>query len=190
MSRDNNRSVIPAWLTIPVRSLMRRVAVRGNVNYGQHFRVGRGSIIGSPHGLRIGDNVAIGPRSIVQVDGHIGDYTMIGMHVQIIGREDHAIDEVGIPMMQATWVADREPRHRDSIFIDRDVWIGASSIILGGISIGEGAVIGAGSVVTKDVFPFEIVAGNPARVISSRFSDLNVRQKHIEQLGEYIDDQG
>lgn len=55
--------------------------------------------------------------------------------------------------------------------IGNDVWIGANAIIIQGVKIGNGAVIGAGSIVTKDVGDYEIVAGNPAKVIRKRFSD-------------------
>lgn len=55
--------------------------------------------------------------------------------------------------------------------ICRGAWIGARSIILKGVTIGEGAIVGAGSVVTKDVFPFTIVAGNPARTIRELAAD-------------------
>lgn len=59
--------------------------------------------------------------------------------------------------------------------IGHDVWIGANAIVLPGVSrIGNGAVIGAGSVVTKDVEPYEIVVGNPARPIRKRFSDAQI----------------
>lgn len=51
------------------------------------------------------------------------------------------------------------------IVIGPDCWIGGSAIILGGVTIGEGCTVGAGSVVTKDVEPYTVVAGNPARVI-------------------------
>ena len=54
--------------------------------------------------------------------------------------------------------------------VGSDVWVGSNAILCTGISIGNGAVIGANSVVTKDVDPFSVVAGNPARVIRYRFS--------------------
>lgn len=59
--------------------------------------------------------------------------------------------------------------------IGHDVWIGANAIILGGIRLGQGAVVGAGAVVTKDVEPYAIVGGIPARVIRYRFSPETIR---------------
>ena len=64
--------------------------------------------------------------------------------------------------------------------IGNDVWIGSNAIVLGGVKIGNGAVIGAGSLVTKDVPDFAIVVGNPARMIRYRFSELN--RKKISKL--------
>lgn len=61
------------------------------------------------------------------------------------------------------------------VIIGDQVWIGYRAVILPGIKIGDGAVVGAGSVVTKDVAPFAIVAGNPARQIGQRNPDLNYR---------------
>ncbi|GAB14338.1 putative acetyltransferase [Arthrobacter globiformis NBRC 12137] len=181
---NETRSMIPSWMYGAIRSLMRRISVHGNVVVGKNFRVGRGAIVGAPHELRIGNDVAIGPRSVVQVNGSIGDYVLIGMHVQIIGREDHEISEIGIPMTFATWVGNRRARPRDVVDIGRDVWIGASSIILGGVSIGEGSVIGAGAVVTRDVPSYSIVVGNPARVVGRRFKDEKERSSHGQLLTE------
>jgi tetrahydrodipicolinate N-succinyltransferase len=59
-------------------------------------------------------------------------------------------------------------------FIGNDVWVAANSVILKGISVGNGAIIGAGAVVTKDVPPYAIVVGNPARVIKYRFDQETV----------------
>jgi len=63
------------------------------------------------------------------------------------------------------------PEARAGIKVGNDVWIGRGALVLPGVSIGDGAVIGAGSVVTKDVEPYPIVAGNPAKVIRKRTSD-------------------
>ncbi len=62
------------------------------------------------------------------------------------------------------------------VIIGNDVWIGANVVIMNGVTIGHGAIIGATSVVTKDVPPYTIVAGSPARVIKSRFEDHIVQR--------------
>lgn len=64
---------------------------------------------------------------------------------------------------------------KGSIIIQDDVWIGSNSVILSGVTIGRGAIIGAGSIVTKDVAPYSIVAGNPAKEIRKRFSDDTIK---------------
>ncbi|EHK6278504.1 CatB-related O-acetyltransferase [Escherichia coli] len=66
-------------------------------------------------------------------------------------------------------------RNRDmKTIIGNDVWLGANSLVLKGVKIGDGAVIGAGAVVTKDVPPYAIVGGNPAKVIKMRFDDETI----------------
>lgn len=65
---------------------------------------------------------------------------------------------------------------RGDIIIKNDVWIGVNSTILDNITIGNGAVIAAGSVVTKSVPPYAIVGGNPAKIIKYRFSDDNIQK--------------
>ena len=62
-------------------------------------------------------------------------------------------------------------RYQQKCQLEKDVWIGANSVILRGVHIGNGAVVGAGSVVTQDIPDYAIVAGNPAKVIRYRFSD-------------------
>lgn len=66
------------------------------------------------------------------------------------------------------------PFTKGDVTVGNDVWIGANSFILSGVTIGDGAVIGACSVVTKDVEPYTVVAGNPARVIRKRFDDETI----------------
>lgn len=76
--------------------------------------------------------------------------------------QNHAFDRVDIPMIQQGLQEEKK------INIGNDVWIGQRVIILPGVTIGDGAIIGAGSVVTKNVNDYDIVAGNPARVIRNR----------------------
>jgi acetyltransferase-like isoleucine patch superfamily enzyme len=66
------------------------------------------------------------------------------------------------------------PATKGNVVIGNDVWIGINSLILSGVHIGDGAIIGACSVVTKDVEPYTIVAGNPAKVIRKRFDQETI----------------
>lgn len=68
------------------------------------------------------------------------------------------------------------PKSKGDIIIENDVWIGEGCIIMGGIRIGSGAVVGAGSIVTKDVQPYEIVGGAPAKTIKPRFDYFTVQK--------------
>lgn len=181
-SNLKGRSGIPTFLTHTARSLARRLAVHENVDYGYALRVGRGSVISSPHGLRIGDYVSIGPRSIVQVDGEIGDFALIGMAVQIVGRNDHAIHELGRPIVDSTWIGDRAPDPRDTVLIGSDVWIGGASVVLSGITVGSGTIIGSGSVVSRSLPPCVIAVGNPARPIGDRFAHPGEAERHLEEI--------
>lgn len=68
------------------------------------------------------------------------------------------------------------PATKGDVVIGNDVWIGHSCIILSGVNIGDGAVLAAGSVLSKSIGPYEIWAGNPARFIRKRFSDVVIQQ--------------
>jgi maltose O-acetyltransferase len=89
---------------------------------------------------------------------------MMGPDVMIISR-GHNFSRLDIPMMSQ---GDSDPK---LVVFENDVWIGARAIILPGVHIGQGAIVGAGAVVTKDVPPYAIVGGNPAKVIKSRRSE-------------------
>ncbi|KAJ3414781.1 hypothetical protein HDV05_006028 [Chytridiales sp. JEL 0842] len=86
----------------------------------------------------------------------IGDNVLIAPNVSIYAAT-HPLD----PQLRANW----GPELSKAITIGSDVWIGGNSVILPGVTIGDGVTIGAGSVVTKDVDPYVVVAGNPAKVI-------------------------
>lgn len=101
----------------------------------------------------------------------IGKYSMLAPRVAIVGA-DHVIDVVGTPIQ----FSGRPPQSRT--VIEDDVWVGASAIIMRGVTIGEGAVVGAGAVVTKDVPSYEIWAGVPARRIATRFTADEQEEHH------------
>ncbi len=109
----------------------------------------------------------IGPNCIICTNVKVGNYTMIANDVMIIGG-DHCIDNVNLPMV----FSGREEQKNTTI--GSDVWIGARSIIMTGVSIGNGAVVGAGSVVTKDLKAYGIYAGVPAKLIRMRFDEEGI----------------
>jgi acetyltransferase-like isoleucine patch superfamily enzyme len=173
-----NRSRMPRPVEHFIRWAMRKVSVHGKVEAGENLRLGRGVVLSSMHGLRVGKNVSIGQRSVIEVDGSLGDFCLIGRGVQIVGRMDHATDEVGVPMAFSTWVGDRPKSPLDEVHIGRDVWIGGGAIVLGGVAIGEGAIVGAGAVVTVDIPAYGIAVGNPAKVIRFRFASRGEQTAH------------
>lgn len=114
------------------------------------------------HDIALGDRVQFGPYCDVQCDLEVGDSVLFAPRVAIIGRNDHNIDLPGVKI----WDSPRGVNQK--VRIGNDCWIGYGSIILSGVSVGDGGVVAAGSVVTKDVPPNTIVAGAPAKVLRRR----------------------
>lgn len=116
-------------------------------------------------------------------DCEIGNFCSIAQGV-VIGAAEHPIERVSTsPAFEG--ITNSSPRARFADFpapeakrtiIGSDVWIGANAIIKGGVKIGHGAVIGAGAVVTKDVAPYAIAVGCPAKFIRYRF-DESIRHR-------------
>jgi acetyltransferase-like isoleucine patch superfamily enzyme len=134
----------------------------------------------------IGDGTYIGPNSKVS-NTKIGNFCSIGPEV-VIGCGRHSIDEFisSHPSFYSTaGQAGFSFVDRDCfdeylpIWIGDDVWIGLRSIILDGVKIGSGAIVAAGSVVTKDVEEYSIVGGVPAKKIRMRFSEDVVQSLQI-----------
>lgn len=113
-------------------------------------------------GLKIGDNSNIGPFSYIGCSGMIiiGNNVMISPRVSIYA-ENHNFFRTDIPMKQ-------QGVTKEKVIIEDDCWIAANSIILAGVTVGKGSIISAGSVVTKDVPPYSIVGGVPAKIIKKR----------------------
>lgn len=128
--------------------------------HGRNINVERKADFGSGRGITIGNNSGLGVRCFVRGPLSIGDNVMMGPDVTIL-TNGHNIERTDIPMMQ-------QGGYVKGVVIGNDVWIGMRSIIMPGVKIGNGAVIGAGAIVTKDVPDFAIVGGCPAKVIRYR----------------------
>jgi acetyltransferase-like isoleucine patch superfamily enzyme len=101
----------------------------------------------------------------------IGSYCSIAPGVQFLLGSEHNLNTISTyPFKVKKFGYNQEARSKGSIIIKDDVWIGMNAIICSGITIGQGSVIAAGAVVTKDIDPYAIVGGNPAHIIKYRFS--------------------
>jgi putative colanic acid biosynthesis acetyltransferase WcaF len=112
--------------------------------------------------ITLGNHVDLAWGVLITTGGgvEIGDRTLVGYNTQIF-TANHVIP----PNREQIFSSGHNQK---KVIIGKDVWIGAGCIILPGITIGEGAVVAAGSIVTKDILPFSIVAGNPAKIIKNR----------------------
>ena len=122
--------------------------------------------------IHLGNHVYLGPNLTfmsTRAKIYIGDHVMFAPGTFVI-TGNHRID---IPGRYMDMITDAEKRMEDDqdVVFKGDNWIGAGAIILKGVTVGEGAVISAGAVVTKDVPPYSIVAGVPAKVIGQRFEE-------------------
>jgi len=111
----------------------------------------------------------------------IGKYCSIAEAVTIFLGGNHRIDWITtypFNVFHADKIENMEKRSatKGSVIIGNDVWIGFGSTILSGVTIGNGAVIAACSVVTKDIGPYEIWGGNPAKILKKRFSEENIER--------------
>lgn len=173
---NNITKVIKRNLTFNIAKSSDIILYRVNGFTGCELKVGTGSIISchinfdKPNAsVCIGDRTFIGKSNIVCADNiNIGNDVLISWGCTIVDHNSHPIAWG----KRAKDVSDWKKNIKDwtnvivsPIVVMDKVWIGFGVILLKGVTIGEGAIIGAGSVVTKDVPPWTIVAGNPARII-------------------------
>jgi len=111
--------------------------------------------------VSLGDYSGIGVNAKIYGTCIIGHHVMMGEDCTIITR-NHSYERTDVPMMEQGFEEERP------VYIGNDVWLGDRVIVLPGVNIGDGCIIGAGSVVTKNVPPYTVAAGVPAREIKSR----------------------
>ena len=154
-----------------------------NVTIGEHSHILEGCIVNDS---QIGSYSYLGRNGLVQHTS-IGNYCSIS-HDVIMGLGTHPLDmfstsplfyKANNTMKVKLVKSDRDFQEYKPITIGSDVWIGARVIVLDGVTVGHGAVLAAGAVVTKDVPPYAIVGGVPAKVISYRYQE-DTRSKLLE----------
>lgn len=151
---------------------------------GKHVDLGKKAEFYGTENIYIGNNVSIGEGSIflsTRADIHIGNNVMLAPHVTIV-TGDHRVDLVGRTMKSVT-DGEKKKENDQPVIIEGDNWIGANAIILKGVTIGEGAVVGAGAVVTRSVEPYSCVAGVPAKKMFMRFTAEEINE-HKQLLKE------
>ncbi|AAM05571.1 acyltransferase [Methanosarcina acetivorans] len=121
----------------------------------------KGAYIADGKFIRVGNYSGIGINSLVQRNVSIGNDVMMGRDV-IIMTTSHETSDASIPMRY------QGGKEVSPVIIGDDVWIGSRVIILPGVRIGTGSIIGAGAVVTRDVEPYSVVGGTPAKIIKKR----------------------
>lgn len=169
---------------------LRRLLYRGQFNVcGEHLNISTGCIIKNRCNISLGNNVSFGMSNQIYAQGALGDAylgignrcafnsgviltadcggeiklgddVIVGPNV-VLRASNHQFSDKNLPI--------REQGHSaGKIVVGDNVWLGANTVILPDIAIGSGAIVGAGSVVTKDVEAFTIVAGVPAKIIGRR----------------------
>lgn len=158
-----------SWFVNPfIHKKHRSASIRANVRMdvlpfnaftlGAHSTIESFSVVNNGVGdVSIGEHCTVGIGSVVIGPVTIGSDVIIAQHVVMSGL-NHVYEDVTLPIH-------RQPVTTRLIVIEEECWIGANAVITAGVTIGKHSVVAGGSVVTKDVPPYSVVGGNPARVL-------------------------
>ena len=131
---------------------------------GDKCFIGSNCIINSASMIELGNHVSIGPNAVLYCIYKkiiFGNNVLLGPNVTMVNG-DHNMRKIGVPIIDNN---EKEASDDADIIIEDDVWIGANVTVLPGVTIGENSIIGAGSVVTKDIPSNVIAVGNPCKVL-------------------------
>lgn len=150
---------MPFSTTMKLRNSCYKYVLKG---MGKDCNICDGVTIIHPENLTLGERVSIHEYCLIGATGEItiGDYVAVASHC-ILVSEDH------IFLDKTKYIKEQGIKPK-SININSDVWLGSRVTVLGNTQIGKGSVIGAGSVVTKDIPEYSVAVGNPCRVVKKR----------------------
>ena len=150
------------------------VPVSGSLELGTGCYIGRYAEVGATGQIEIGENTSIQDRCVILGDVSIGENCLLSYNVYVSsGRHYFDLKPWWLIKDQDAFVAQDEELsslHSRPVVIEDDCLIGINAVLMAGITIGKGVVIGANSVVTKDIEPYSIAAGVPAKVIKKRLN--------------------
>lgn len=148
--------------------------------HGKNICLSMGGVIKRPEELELGDNVFISRNFHISAQSmRIGNNVMIGPNF-LAECDNHVFDRVGVTMFSI-----KNSRNIAGITIEDDVWIGGNVTLLKGVTIAEGCVIGAGSIVTKCMPPYSICFGVPCHPIKPRFQAIQLKE-HLEIINSKL----
>jgi acetyltransferase-like isoleucine patch superfamily enzyme len=150
-------------------------------NKGNQIILSKGGLINNPSKVDFGSNIYIGRDFKINSNGgvKIMDNVMIGPNL-LIESDDHVYSKVGVPMFFY-----RNEKINGQVIIEKDVWIGGNVTILKGVTIGEGSIIGACSLVNKNIPPYSISVGIPCKKIRPRFSKEELELHLLKTSSNY-----
>ena len=161
---------------IKYKSIRIKYLLKG-YDIGKNFVIGKQGYINKTN-FKAGNEIYIGPYHYISSNTKIGNFCLISDRVHIVGH-DHIFEEVGVPTILAG-----RPLNQPETILEDDVWIGHAVTIIRGITIGEGSIVGANSLVTKDIPPYSIYGGTPAKFLRMRFSSDEERKEHSQKIKE------
>lgn len=158
----HGENLVKTWLRNSLIYLLE--SINPKLSVGKDFRLGIPLWFTNVE-VNFGNYCYLGPRSNISNALVVGDLVLISSDFRLIGN-DHGMYSVGVPMRIA------KPNDNSDVqtIIESEVWIGQGVTVLAGVKIGRGSIVAANSFVNKDVEPYTIVGGVPARKIKSRFN--------------------
>lgn len=145
-------------------------ATYNNVEFGDYVNIAHHAEVSD---CQIGKRTSVGRYTKIR-NAKIGAYCSISWNVTIgaMGHPLNSVSSHAFSFRKQFGLCDRDEfLHHENVIIGNDVWIGCNVVIMPGIVIGDGAVLGGGAIITRNVKPYEIVAGCPAKHIRNRFPD-------------------